>query len=65
MRSPEGDDFTAWSSVVDLSTGRYALRTYDDPTPRLVRLKELDLEPGTAMRTLPIPSDPSFVALKL
>jgi choloylglycine hydrolase len=65
VRSPEGGDFTAWSSVSDLSTGRYALRTYDDPTPRVVRLKDLDLKAAGPIRTVSMPSTPSFLPLSL
>ncbi len=65
VRSPEGGDFTAWSSVIDLAGGRYALRTYDDPTPRILALDDLDLSVGAPMRSTPLPSDPSFLALAL
>jgi choloylglycine hydrolase len=63
VRSPHGDDFTAWSSAADLSTRRYVLRAYDDPTPRIVRLADLGLEDGKEIRTEPLPSEPAFQPL--
>jgi choloylglycine hydrolase len=65
VRSPEGDDFTAWSSVSDLAGRRYMLRTYDDPTPRIVALDDLDLSAGAPMQSAALPSDPGFLALEL
>ncbi|MFZ0386586.1 MAG: linear amide C-N hydrolase [Solirubrobacteraceae bacterium] len=65
VRSPEGGDFTAWSSVIDLAGGRYALRTYDDPTPRILNLDDLDLSAGAPTQSLPLPSDPGFLAFEL
>ncbi len=65
VRSPEGGDFTAWSSVIDLAGRRYVLRTYDDPTPRILALDDLDLSPGASMQSAPLPSDPGFLALEL
>jgi choloylglycine hydrolase len=65
VRSPEGEDFTAWSTVVDLAGGRYALRTYDDPTPRIVALEDLDLAAGAPTQSVPLPSDPGFLAFEL
>jgi choloylglycine hydrolase len=65
VRSPEGGDFTAWSSVIDLAGRRYVLRTYDDPTPRILALDDLDLSLGASMHSAPLPSDPGFLALEL
>jgi choloylglycine hydrolase len=65
VRSPEGGDFTAWSSVIDLANQRYVLRTYDDPTPRMVALTDLDLTAGTPMQSTPLPSDPGFLPFAL
>jgi choloylglycine hydrolase len=65
VRSPEGGDFTAWSSVIDLAGRRYVLRTYDDPTPRILALDDLDLSVGAAIHSAPLPSDPGFLALEL
>jgi choloylglycine hydrolase len=65
VRSPEGGDFTAWSSVIDLANQRYVLRTYDDPTPRIVALADLDLTAGAPMQSTPLPSDPGFLPLAL
>ena len=65
VRSPAGGDFTAWSSVVDLGARRYMLRTYDDPTPRILALDDLDLSAGAPMHSAPLPSDPGFLALAL
>jgi choloylglycine hydrolase len=65
VRSPEGGDFTAWSSVIDLASRRYVLRSYDDPTPRILALDELDLAAGAPMHSAPLPSDPGFLAFKL
>jgi choloylglycine hydrolase len=65
VRSPEGGDFTAWSSVIDLAGRRYVLRTYDDPTPRILALDDLDLSPGASMHSARLPSDPGFMALEL
>ena len=65
VRSPEGGDFTAWSSVIDLAGRRYALRTYDDPTPRILALDDLDLSAGAPTQSVPLPSDPGFLALEL
>jgi choloylglycine hydrolase len=65
VRSPEGGDFTAWSSVIDLAGRRYVLRTYDDPTPRILALDDLDLSVGAPTHSAPLPSDPGFLALEL
>jgi choloylglycine hydrolase len=65
VRGSSGGDFTQWSSVVDLAGGRYALRTYDDPTPRLLALDELELETGGELRSLPLPTDPAFARFEL
>jgi choloylglycine hydrolase len=65
VRSPEGGDFTAWSSVIDLAGRRYVLRTYDDPTPRILALDDLDLSAGASMHSAPLPSEPGFLALAL
>jgi choloylglycine hydrolase len=65
VRSHHGDDFTAWSSVADLSSRRYVLRAYDDPTPRILRLSDLGLENGDAIRTAPLPSEPAFQRLEV
>jgi choloylglycine hydrolase len=65
VRSPEGGDFTAWSSVIDLAGRRYVLRAYDDPTPRILSLDDLDLSAGARMHNAPLPSDPGFLALEL
>jgi choloylglycine hydrolase len=65
VRSPEGGDFTAWSSVIDLAGGRYALRSYDDPTPRILALNDLDLSAGAPAQSVPLPSDPGFLAFEL
>lgn len=62
VRGPEGGDFTAWSSVCDLAGGHYAVRTYDDPTPRLVNLGDLGLDQGER-RELELPRNGSFEAL--
>ncbi|MDO8211178.1 linear amide C-N hydrolase [Conexibacter sp. CPCC 206217] len=61
VRGPDGGDYTAWSSVVDLAGGRYAVRTYEDPTPRLVTLGELDLSTGAEVQSLPLPSQSAFL----
>lgn len=63
VRSPEGDDFTAWSSVIDLVHRRYLLRTYDDPTPRMLALEDVDLSAGAPTLSAPLPSDPGFLPL--
>jgi choloylglycine hydrolase len=65
VRSPEGGDFTAWSSVIDLAGGRYALRAYNDPTPRILSLDELDLSAGAPTQSVPLPADPGFLAFEL
>jgi len=65
VRSPEGGDFTAWSTVIDLANRRYVLRTYDDPTPRILALDDLDLSAGASTHSLPLPSDPGFLTLEL
>jgi choloylglycine hydrolase len=64
VRSPHGDDFTVWSSVSDLTNRRYVLRTYDDPTPRILHLEDLGLADEGAIRTAPLPSDQTFSALE-
>jgi choloylglycine hydrolase len=64
VRGTGGGDFTQWSTVIDLAGGRYALRTYDDPTPRLLALDRLDLDPGAELRTVPLPSDPAFASFE-
>jgi choloylglycine hydrolase len=60
VRGAGGGDYTQWSTVVDLAGRRYGLRTYDDPTPRVLSLGDLGLERGGKIRTLPLPSDPAF-----
>ena len=65
VRSPEGGDFTAWSSVIDLSSRRYVLRAYDDPTPRILALDDLDLSAGAPIHSAALPSDPGFLAFEL
>ena len=61
VRDPHGGDFTAWTSICDLAGARYAVRTYDDPTPRMVSLSELGLDQGE-LRELDMPSTVSFEA---
>jgi choloylglycine hydrolase len=39
--------------------------TDDDPTPRVLALDELGLEPGGEMRSLPLPSNPAFASFEL
>jgi choloylglycine hydrolase len=58
-------DFTAWSSVADLARGRYVLRTYDDPTPRLVELSALGLDRAGAPQQLPMPATPEILPFEL
>lgn len=41
---PAWDDHTRWSTVANVSQGRYVVRTYDDPVPRVVELDRLDLD---------------------
>jgi choloylglycine hydrolase len=55
VRSPEGADFTAWSSVIDLAGRRYVLRAYDDPTPRILALDDLDLSAGAPVHSARCP----------
>lgn len=55
VRDPAGTDYTQWVTVSDLAGGAYAVRTYDDPTPRQVRLRDLTLA-GGGVRTSPLPS---------
>ena len=52
-------------TVIDLARRRYVLRTYGDPTPRILALDELDLSAGAPMRSAPLPSDPAFLAFEL
>ena len=65
VRGSGGGDFTQWSTVIDLAGPRYALRTYGDPTPRLLALDELDLDAGGEIRTLPLPSHPAFARFEV
>jgi hypothetical protein len=51
--------------VIDLAGGRYVLRTYDDPTPRILALDDLDLSAGAPTQSVPLPSDPGFLAFEL
>jgi choloylglycine hydrolase len=64
VRDPAGGDYTAWTTVCDLANGRYVLRTYEDPTPRELRLADLDLG-GGEVRMAPMPSSPAFAPLAL
>jgi len=62
VRDPSGNgDFTAWSSVADLAGGRYAVRTYDDPTPRLVTLADLALDTPAPAQQGPLPASRAFL----
>jgi choloylglycine hydrolase len=65
VRGANGGDYTQWSTVVDLTGRRYALRSYDDPTPRVLALGELALDAGGELRSLPLPSDRAFAPFEL
>jgi choloylglycine hydrolase len=56
---PAGDDHTLWSSIANLSDLRYIIRTYDNPIPQLIELRNVDFAaPGP--RQAPVP--PGFFA---
>jgi choloylglycine hydrolase len=61
VRGEHGDEYTGWGVVADLAGGRYALRTYEDPTPRMVALADLALDGGGPVRELPLPSSGAFL----
>jgi choloylglycine hydrolase len=65
IRAAEGDEYTGWVTVSDLANGRYVVRTYEDPTPRIVALADLDLAGGGEPRSLPLPSSPAIAAFEL
>jgi choloylglycine hydrolase len=64
VRGSSGGDYTAWTSVSDLTNNRYAIRTYGDPTPRVLQLAELNLAPGHTRR-VPLPSNEQLLPLQL
>lgn len=56
IRGGPFEDFTCWSTVCDLAGGRYAIRAYDDPSPRLVEIAGLELTDGE-VRHMAMPAD--------
>ena len=58
VRSPDDDpthdDHTLWSTIADLTTLAYSVRTYDDPTPRRIALADVDFG-GPVPLTIPLP----------
>jgi choloylglycine hydrolase len=51
---PSHDDHTLWSTIADLSSRAYSVRTYDDPVPRRISLGDVDFT-GSEPRTIPMP----------
>jgi hypothetical protein len=47
--------------VANLADRHYIIRSFDDPTPRLIDLTAIDLDPGQTRQT-PLPTD-GFVSL--
>jgi penicillin V acylase-like amidase (Ntn superfamily) len=43
---PGEDDHTLWSTISNLTSHRYAIRSYDNPTPQVVELGSTDFTPG-------------------
>jgi choloylglycine hydrolase len=60
---PENDDHTLWSTVSNLSDGRYVLRTYDNPVPQAIQLDDVDFS-GPEPVLVPAPSG-GFATLSL
>lgn len=52
---PKNDDHTLWSSISNLRELRYAVRTYDNPSPFVVDLGGLDFD-AAAPRQVELPS---------
>jgi choloylglycine hydrolase len=51
---PANDDHTLWSSIANLGELHYIIRSYDNPTPQLVELKNTDFSgPGTRQIAIP------------
>jgi choloylglycine hydrolase len=51
---PANDDHTLWSSMANLTSLRYIVRTYDNPVPQLIDLKNVDFSaPGPREVALP------------
>jgi choloylglycine hydrolase len=65
VRAAEGNEYTGWVTVGDLANGRYVIRTYEDPTPRVVALADLDLAGGGEPRQLALPSSPTIPGFEL
>jgi choloylglycine hydrolase len=65
VRAGASAEYTGWVSVGDLAGGRYVIRTYEDPTPRMVTLADLDLAGGGEARQVPLPSSPTIAAFAL
>lgn len=56
--APGADESTQWVSIANLTEPTYLVRTYVDPTPRQVRLADIDLAVGNPIRTVALPADP-------
>jgi penicillin V acylase-like amidase (Ntn superfamily) len=54
---PTHDDHTVWEAFSDLKNRRYLYQTYDNPSLRVIELKQADFQPGP-MKVIP---DRSFV----
>ncbi len=55
-----GFETTEWSAVADLKNGIYAIWDYDNPTPRLLDFKKLNLD-AKAVRYIPFNEKPSYI----
>jgi choloylglycine hydrolase len=51
---PAHDDHTLWSSLANLSQLRYIVRTYDNPIPQLVDLKNVDFSTVAPREAMPL-----------
>ncbi|MBB3771903.1 choloylglycine hydrolase [Angulomicrobium tetraedrale] len=57
-----GFETTEWTAVADLKNGIYAIWDYENPTPRLIDFKQLDLD-AKAVRLIPFNQQPSYIGL--
>lgn len=55
----DANESTQWVSVANLADPTYLVRTYVDPTPRQVRLADVDLNTGHPIRTVALPAEPT------
>ncbi len=47
------DDHTLWSTISNLTDGRYVLRTYDNPVPQVITLADVDFSGSEPIQIAP------------